>query len=60
VAVGSQVVEDLIGRLVPDKRFWVVVPAPRPGADGDLELFGGAVRPSPEPFVSELGEPALH
>ena len=38
---------------------WVVVPAVDPLGDRRLELFGRAVGPTPQPFVGELGEPAL-
>jgi hypothetical protein len=59
LAVVGEVVEDVVGGLVPDVGFGVVVPVGDPGADRGDEVADRAVCAALDPFRRELGEPAL-
>jgi hypothetical protein len=54
LAVGGEAVEDLVGGLVPDERFGVVVPVGDPGADRGDEVADGAVAAALDPFRRQL------
>src|SRR6266545_5977914 len=58
-AISVECVEDLLGRLGPDERAWVLVPVSDPGADVGLQRLHALVDPAPQHLVGQEPEPAL-
>lgn len=59
MAVGGDLVEDLVGCLGPDEGPALVVPVGQPGSDVTFEGLERAMDPALEFLLCELGEPPL-
>ncbi len=59
VEISGEVVEDLVGGLVPDERTRILVPVVDPALDGSGQVGHAAVGAAPHPFRGQFREPTL-